>query len=367
MVKAKKKLWLVAGIVFFLAYFFISARPIPLETVLVPRWLLSLETEIPVYFGDSPSQRSENRESSSLIPFELSGRFGFFDREGRFSVNQQRWGNVSLSAHHWAEYDAEPASIAINSSSGETLSIIEDPRGYPFFLDGRTFLINSEQNAISEIDAGGTVRWTYEFSSLLTCVDAAAGLLLAGTLDGYTGVLDNTGRLVFSFEPGGSRYPIIVGCAISRDGSNLAIISGINPQRFLALERYGTGEYRVVYHEFLDSDFRRPVYISFIEHDRWVIFERKGGLGVYEIGSRQSGKVALTGELRTIDHSGGQGLVFVIISQAENTQKLVGIRLPGRVFMKAPFKSDDMFLGRSDSQLFVGGRQSIISFDLERR
>ena len=357
-----KKILYTAGIAAFMAYFFCAARPIPPETILVPQWLNSLETGTPVYFGSA-------EDKSGLLPFSLGGRFGYISSDGGLSVNQFKKANISLSEDRWAEYEEEPERITVNGADGEKLAVIENPRGYPFFLDGRTFIINSEQNAISEIDGEGGVSWTYEFAGPLTCVDSAAGLVLAGTLEGVACVLDSGGKQIFSFEPGGSRFSVIAGCAISRDGSRIGIISGIDEQRFLLLEKFGASpsDYKVIYHEFLNKGFHRPVHICFIEDDHCVAFERSGGLGFYNIGSRQMGRVELNGELCAIDQSGGEGLVFVIVSYADNLKKLVGIRLPGAVFMEAPFRSDDVFLGRLDTRLFMGGGQNLISFDLEKR
>jgi len=366
---AKRKIWFFVGVAFFAAYFFIAARPIPLETVLIPCWLNSIESAEPVSLGGSPVRNSGALSADRRIPFNMDGRFGYISRDGFFSVNQVRKANISLSPERWAEYEAEPDRITVYDNNGETLTIIENPRGYPFFLDERTFLINSDQNVISEIDYSGAISWTYEFPAPLTCVDAAAGLVLAGSLDGVIGLLDGRGRQVFTFEPGGSRYSVILGCAMSRDGSRLAVVSGINEQRFLILERFGANasDYKVVYHEFLNDGFRRPVHITFVENDRWVVFERDGGLGFYEINTRQAGKVALNGEISAIDQSGGQGMIFVIISRFGDTKELIGIRLPGRIIIESPFRSEDVFLGRIDTRLIVGGGQTLVSFDLEKR
>ena len=370
--KADKKIGFIVGIVLFAVYFFMAARPVPLETVLIPCWLNSIETGATVYLNGAQAGE-EGAASGELpaqrIPFSLGSRFGYVSRDGILSVNQIKKANVSLSRERWAEYEAEPSRIAVHDSGGEQAAVIENPRGYPFFLDGRTFLISSEQNAISAIDETGAVSWTYEFAGPLTCADSAAGLLLVGSLDGAVSLLDSGGRRVFSFEPGGSQYAVIPGCAISRDGSRLALISGIDDQRFLVLERFGSsaGDYKVVYHEFLGDGFRRPVYISFVEDDRWIVFERAGGLGFYEISSRKSDKVELDGEVDAVDHSGGKGMVFAVISRSENAKELVGIRLPGRVIIESPFKSEEVFLGRMDSRLIVGGGQTLASFDLEKR
>ena len=364
-VMENRKIWFVAGFVLFAAYFFAAARPIPVETVLIPCWLNSVESGTPTYLGGSP----DTIPSSQRIPFNLGSRFGYISSNGLLSINQIKKANVSLSPERWAEYEAEPSRIAIHDSGGEPVAVIENPRGYPFFLDGRTFLIGSEQTVISAIDEAGNASWTYEFPSPLTCVDSAAGFVLVGSLDGVVGLLDNRGRQVFSFEPGGSRYSVILGCAISRDGSRLALISGIDAQRFLILEHFGpsASDYKVVYHEFLDNGFRRPVHVTFVEDDRWVVFERKGGLGFYDIHSRKSGRVWLDGELCAIDNSGGQGMVFAVISHSGNDKELIGIRLPGRVIIESPFKSEEVFLGRMDSRLIVGGGQIIAAFDLEKR
>jgi len=367
-VTVKKKIWLVAVIVSFIAYFFLAAQKIPKQMVLVPCWISSLESGETVRIGKAADV---DTDTGRLFPFSLGSRFGFVGQEdGRFSINRAAKSNVSLSGKYWAEYEAEPARVTIHDNTGEIYTVIENPRGYPFFLDeGRIFIIGSEQNSISEIDVSGSVLWSYDFAAQLTCVDAAAGLLLAGSLDGSIVIIDSSGRKVFSFEPGGSRYPVILGCALSRKGSGLAVISGIDNQRFLYLEHFGAspGDYKVVYHEFLGDGFRRPVFISFIDNDRWVIFERIGGLGFYEAGSRQTAKVVLDGEVCAIDQSGGQRLIFTVISKSENRKELTGIMLPDRIMVAAPFKSDDVFLGREDERLLIGGGQSIISFELERR
>ena len=363
----KKKIWIVAVVLFFIVFFFMSARQIPRQMVLVPRWVSSLESGETARMDGASTFESD---AGHLLPFSLGSRFGFIGQEdGHFSINKTTKLNISLSDNHWAEYEAEPARVTVYDNTGETYAVIDNPRGYPFFLNGRIFIVGSEQNSISEIDVSGSVSWTYEFAAQITCVDAAAGLLLAGALDGSIVIIDTSGRKVFSFEPGGSRYPVILGCALSRDGSRLCLISGIDKQRFLYLEHFGasSGDYKVVYHEFLNDGFRRPVFISFIENDSWVIFERVGGLGFYESGSRQTAKVDLDGEIKAIDQSGGKGLVFTIVSRPEGMKELAGIMLPDRIMLEAPFKSDEVFLGRSDSRLLIGGRQSIIAFELERK
>ncbi|MDR0387353.1 MAG: WD40 repeat domain-containing protein [Treponema sp.] len=370
MAKNKKKYRFLFGFLIVIAYFFVAARPIPVEAVLTPQWLVSLESGYPLYFeggnGVSGGTPETAAEGELLLPFTLGDRFGYFSRDGGFTLNRTVRGNVSVSENYWAEYDAVPRSIEIRDPRDVVQAEISEPGGYPFFIDNRFFLINEGQNSLTALDNDGKRLWTYDFAAPITDIDAAAGLILAGSLDGIVELLDLSGKRVFSFEIGGSRYSAVYGCRISQDGSKLAIIAGFDDQRFLLMEKLGDS-YRVAYHEFLSDGFRRPVHIAFIDEDRWVAFESEGCLALYNIGARNSIKLPLEGSITALDSSGTDGLLFVVTSQSERKKQLVEIRLPQDIIMKAPFSSENTFLGRQGQRLYIGGGSTIASFALSRR
>ena len=385
MAQQGKRIQVVIVILLFIIYFFSAARPISREIILAPRWICSLESGVPVFLNTQNNTNADIPDSSrGFFPFTLGNRFGYVDSKGQFAINQVKNGNIYLSENMWTEYSAEPSKIEIMDISANIVLNIEDPRGYPVLLDDRVFIVNSEQNALSAIGKDGSVLWTYEFGAPLTCIDAAAGYVLTGSIDGIIEILDSEGTRVFYFEPGGSRYSVILGCAISRNGSRLGIISGIDQQRFLMIERYGSsaGEYKVVYHEFLDTGFRRPVHISFIDQDRRIVYERFGGIGCYNIKARKGIRIPVDGDIAAIETSGDDGLFFLINSVLTGQKELLGVRFPqenwlsffdskrnmrDNIFLKAAFKSDDVFLGRYGSKIITGGGSILISFDLEEK
>jgi hypothetical protein len=236
--------------------------------------------------------------------------------------------------------------------------------------------VGNEQNFISRLNNNGEEMWTYDFSSPVTCVDASDSSLLAGTLSGEAILLDSFGVPVFTpFEPGGSRLSIILGCAISKDASRFALISGIGEQRFLLLESAGD-TFKVIYHEFLGTGFRRPVHISFINNDSKVVFEREGGLSIYTIGARKSVSINLKGEIYALD--GDEEHLFVITSINSNSpaegyafgaaeKRLIVIRYPSFIVNEALFKSENAFLARRGSRLYLGGDLAMASFELEKK
>jgi len=374
MAKPKKRIFTLVIFMLFIIYFLLAARPVPRETILVPGWISPLES------GSSVALDKNLHISEQIFPFTLGSRFGYVDSAGKFIINKIIDNDIYLGKDMWSEFTAEPSSIEINNISGEPIIKIDNVRGYPVLLDNRAFILGSDQSSLSEISTDGNILWTYEFGAPLTCIDAAAGFVLTGSLDGIIEILDSNGKRIYYFDPGGSRYNIIYGCAISSNGSRLGIICGIDSQRFLLLERLGNngGEYRIVYHEFLESGFRRPVRISFIDEDRRIVFERDGGIGCYNIKSRRSIYIPLDGKITAIDDSGDQGVLFLITSHPQQNNKLIGIKLPqdkrfsflktkaqDTVFLRAPFKSVDVYLGRTDSMLITGGGATLISFNLE--
>jgi hypothetical protein len=348
----------------FVIYVFVASRPIPAETILTPQWFISLESN---YSTAKPVDSSQN---TALVPFRLGNRYGYVDAAGNFAINQAQQGYVSIASDYWAEYGAIPESITVYNPANEIKVTINDTHGYPMFLDKRIFLVNSERTSLSALDDSGQIAWTHDFSSLITTIDAANGFVIAGLLHGEVEILDSRGQRVFSFEPGGSRLAVITGCGISKDATRIAIVSGIDPQRFLLLERYGdTGniEYKTVYHQFLEEGTRQPVHVEFVDNDRRVAFERQGGLGLYDISARTSLKVPLEGRIIEIDKIGDERILFLLTAQNGTEKRLVAVRLPGELIFEAPFRSSNFFLNRQGSRIYIGGNMTLASFGLEKK
>ena len=381
MAQKKRKVLIFIALLLFIMYFLLAGRSVKREVVLEAEWINSLL--------NSSNEGGFSAAADSLLPFTLGSRFGYVDSSGQIAINRIKTNEIYLSQNMWTEYASEPSNIEIQNVFEEVIVNIDNTNignaGYPILLDNRIFIIGSGQNSLSEIGMYGNVLWTYEFGAPLTCIDAASGLLLTGSIDGLVEVFNSSGERIFNFEPGGSQYSVILGCAISSDGSRIGIISGVDQQRFLLLERSGvaggteSSEYKVVYHEFLNSDFRRPVRIMFIDEDRRIVYEQTNGLGCYNIRTRRGFFIPLDGEIAAIDESGDSGFFFVITSHPFQEKRLIGIKLPQErwlssslsardvIFLRASFTSDDVFLGRTGTSLVIGGGSVLISFGLEEK
>jgi hypothetical protein len=365
MAKNKYTPRILIGLAAFVVYLLVAARPIPPEAVLVPQWLRSLESGYPRQAASGAEDPPEGRPLGELIPFRLGPRFGYFDSGGVFSLSRETQGGLAMNRDFWALYDGEGA-IEVRNPQDERVIAIARNQGYPLFMDGRFFLLGDELNYLTALDVSGAAAWTYDFAAPITGIDAAAGMVLTGFLDGTVEILDSQGRRIFDLKPGGSRLAAIYACRISRDGSRLAIVSGYDDQRFLLLERSGDS-WKVAYHEFLSDGFRRDVHLAFVDGDRRVAFEREGGIGIYDIAGRRAYRADLEGRVYRLEGRGDGNLLFAITALSETRKELVAIRYPGTVIMRAPFRSRYAFLERQGDRLYVGGGSAIASFSLERR
>jgi hypothetical protein len=353
---AKKKKRILIPIIVFLSflYIFLAAQPLRRETVLESAWITSLKTA------------NTGNTQDVISPFSLNNTFGYIDASGDIILSKAQEGMISFSDSRWAEYEGIPEEIEIKSPLNETQFSLTNPNGYPFFMDDRIFILGKEQNSVSGLDERGTVLWTYDFDAPITCLDANAGLVSVGLLNGTVVLLDQRGKAVFSFDALGSRISVIYACKISDDGSRFALVSGLDEQRFLLFERY-SDTYRVIYHEYIGEGFRRPVHLSFVDDDRRVAFERQEGVGIYDIELRQSVIVPLEGTVYAFDTKGSDDMFFIITALDNQEKNLVSIRYPGTIVGKAPFYTDSAVLIRNNSALIIGGGDTLISFELKKR
>ncbi len=353
MPEKKRKNWTLLGSAVVLVYLILASRPVRTETVLIPAWIRDLRIAT-----------ADMAAADPLIPFRNGATMGYFDHEGRFSIVRAAGGNTALSDLAWSAYGAVPDGIDIFDPRGNPLAKASE-RGYPWFADGRTFMVGPEQNSIALIDPAGAVAWSRDFTSQITCADAAGGSLILGLLDGGIQVLDAKGALVFTFEPGGSRLPVILAAKLSDDGNAIALVSGIDPQRFLYLEKSG-GSFKVVHHEYLNGAFRRPVMAAFVGGGRWIVFEREDSLGVYEPSTRKSYALDVGAPIAALDGTGDDGLMFLLTAKGEE-KVLVAIRMPDEIFAKAAFRTETSFLRRFGDRIFIGGDSRISAISLSSR
>jgi len=195
-----------------------------------------------------------------------------------------------LDEHHELQAFFSSGMMAVDQSwiavSGDNGLSLMEPGGrliaripdsaYPVARNGNLFLYRNNTGVLSKIDpSNGRILWRREYISEITVLDGCPGKTLVGLLDGRVELIGDTGEILLEYRPGGSRIEAVYGGTLSSDGSRIALISGLDPQRFILLEERKNG-YRPVTHHDTGTDFRRSVAMQFVRNDNRVLYENNG-------------------------------------------------------------------------------------------
>lgn len=219
-----------------------------------------------------PSVDEDSPESQS--PFRLGEYFGFVSLSGEFSHVGRSLFDVSLDENRFANFSRVSESAVIQGGDGAFLQNIPG-QGYPVLGAGRTLLFDPDGRTISEWDAEGRELWRRSYGSLITDIDVAKSAVALAYLDGSVGLVIEEGGRTLRFEPRGSRVEATYGVAVNDDGSTLAAVSGLEPQRLSILESSSDGLTPILQRE-LETAFRRPVLVEFISRDLAIVEQSDG-------------------------------------------------------------------------------------------
>lgn len=392
----KKKLGIALVVLAGIVYFFVFSIPLPKELVFSPTWSLKLSgplaLEAPAQqpapadasargqkgqadMAKAPSKplvsapfiKGDAAENSGLIPFNFGKLFGYFSRDGKLGFSQGLPYGLALSRSAYVAYDQTPESLVLKGPDGaDRLKLNE--AGYPFYSGERLFMMRPGQNSVAELDSDGRPVWQREFPSIITAFASNPNLAVLGLMDGNLVGIGSKGEELIKFSPGGSRIPGIYGCAVSPDGELVAAISGLDQQRLIVLEKRTTA-YRVTFHHWLSSDFRRPVSMAFTPDSRYLVYEEPDGFGIYSRASRSESHVSSWTVKRLGYSLPGRDILLVIEGQGGDRKAVLGASPQGRRMFTVPFNAADGFLAEEDSALFLGmaqndGSSEIIRVDL---
>ena len=240
-------------------YYFLFPRGTGKEMVLVPRATTSLSSydiQTAAASGKLLSVRSGDTAAYFNDDFEPVARYG----ADRMAVDD-----------HWLVVSGG-AGLDLIDPDGRLRSRL-NADAVPVASDGSLYLYEPDIGRLRRVDpSNGAELWSLDLLSPVTVLDSAAGRTFLGLLDGRALILDEDGEILLRYRPGGSRVEAIFGGSLSDDGRRLALISGLDPQRFVLLEERKNG-FRPVSHHDTGSDFRRFVPVGFVNNGRRVIYE----------------------------------------------------------------------------------------------
>lgn len=310
---------------------------------------------IPVKVIDLDQQGDPGISSApDSLSFSMGHYYGYFSEDLELSLLGIEDYSVSISDSAFINYTKVPSILDVQDRDGNGLSVIETT-GYPLVAGDKVVVLTD--SSVSLYDINGNLYWKKDILSMVTTLSVTGDHVLLGFLDGKAELIGLSGEIELDYRPGGSRIECIYSAALSPDGEYLSVLSGLDPQRFILLQRRKDG-YKPVHHFELDNQFRRTVDMFFSFDSSEVFFEDPRGVHVYDVNRRDLS--LLEGKGRPVgvylDHESGFYSLFMKDSAGGRLQVLEadGEKIIDRSFSGNLFyfrkKSDNYYIG-SDSKL----------------
>ena len=343
-------------------YFVLFPYPLGKELVAKPVWAVSV---VPAP-SNSPAggEPATTAGPQGAFPFRLGDLFGYVGPDGTLLHVGHRLFQVALSRSGYINYARTGTDWIMRDPRGERLVSFSGD-GYPLLsADGsRVLVVNSDLTGLAEMDRNGDPAWTRDFPAIMTSISIQGNFLLIGLLNGSLQLLNRGGVLLYQGPPGPSRIPVVYGCAVTRDGSFIASVSGIGPQALTVLGQSGAA-YTTALRASLSTDFRREVRMGFSPDSRYLFYEAGDAVGLVEPQGGRLSTVPLHGLLA--------GSAFLqdarIAAFAARDGQRVNISLVSpflRTLGSESFPAGDLFLGSVDGQLLLGVDGRLLRVDVE--
>jgi hypothetical protein len=357
--------YIVTGSVIFLSiYMFVAAIPIGPDVSFHPVWTRDLGAAPALAPTDGDKKEAVPADAlkrPDLEPFALGDRFGYFLPDGKIVGSSRTASRSSVSGIGWTVYGENARDTAVYSPDG-SLRMTVLGSGFVHLDGDRTYLFLPGGDAVSQITTGGKAAWTREHTAPITAFHSSRAGTVIGYADGMLACVRADGSEAFSFYPGGSDTEIILGAAISEDGSLVACVSGIDRQRFL-LVSVGENQYKVAFHQWLEGNVREQAFVDFEENGDYAFFQTAKGLGIADTKKRTVEIVPIEGRIRAAGECPGDAL-FVVLSETDGAYALSAIERPDHLVARMAFRAKDAFLVQRGTAVYLGVDDRISRIDI---
>ncbi len=348
----KKKTIIVLFFLLLVIYFSLAPFPLIKDFTFNPVWEQDISTSI------------SNSPIGIPVPFRIGNYFGYASRVGKVLYSDKVLFNLAISDNGFINFSSVSKNLVLQDTERFVTTVI-DAFGYPVFAENRFFVITTDRTGISERNYEGELLWEKRYSSIITCIDQNSEHLLIGKLNGEVELLDENGENIFSFKSYGSRIQATYGCAVSDNSRYLAIITGIDNQRMVLLEKKGE-TYELYAEEIIQDSFRRKVFIDFSEDGRFLFYENLEGLKCYNIPKNKGFPLPLSGKIKSYLFGKSSDL-FYIASSDDETAELLIFNPDDSFKINFVFPGKALFLKKSESSLFLGVDNKLMCIDLQER
>ena len=352
--RKKSRAPLVLTVLFCILYILLAIRPLTTELTLTQKWTIDILQDV------------QPLSDEKAIPFKLGQSMGYFTEDGKLVFSTTFPFKASISDVYNAAYSAgntETTLVTPQNQKACTIAVA----GYPYFSENRIYMFLPGGSAVAQYNDQGFRIWQHEGYAPITAFSSSKGGSVIGYADGSVISYTAQGTVDQNFAPGGSETEVILGAAISPDGTTVACLCGLDRQRFVIARKEGNTS-RIIHHHYIEHQTCEQQLVQFTRDAKTVFYTCKDGLGVLKLGRKKVASqkiIPIEGRITQIVESESEDFMYVL-SRENNTYTVTILEGTDTVASSFRFSANNAFIQASGTSLFVGKDNTISRIDVSR-
>jgi hypothetical protein len=356
-----KVMLIISGVI--LLYIILFPISLTREVVVAPVWYDELTAA-------DPAVRQEAVQGP-VVPFRVGNLFGYVDLKGQLQHLGEVLFDVTQSDTAFINYPRVPENLNLQNTRGDVVASLPAD-GYPLLHPegDKLFMFTKDSMGIRELNRTGQELWSAEFASLITSLSIVKEHVLVGLVNGKLKLFDNQGSLLYDAKMVSSQMPVVLGCAASNDGMELAGVSGLHPQKFFFVQREKFNN-PVLFTTDLASDFRREVQVKFSQNGKYCFFEQEYGLGIFDVKTKtikhftpagkriQSAAAVERGRITGLEELEATGHLCLLWEKQKQTEIFL-LQPVNLLFYRETIPFQNVFLKAHANHLFIGLTDTVV-------
>jgi hypothetical protein len=156
---------------------------------------------------------------------------------------------------------------------------------------------------------------------------------------------------------------VVYNVSVSPDDSTILVLAGVEPKRFLVLERGGS-EFRPVFHKPLKEASPWPTPLGFLNQGGLAYYLNEKGLALLDPHSPSQEVILPTGNSVQWIESLEEGALVTFIDGQDGQQSLRVASPQGTSLLTLPLAAQDLLLQRQNAALLLGLDQTLLRLEV---
>ena len=315
------------------------------------------------------SQIRNEPDSNLVIPFHLGPYYGFHNRELEllsYDVQNKQvpWNQRILGQDFYLDFQNAPEYIIIRDFASRELGRFTGSSN-AFVLKDAIYQFSDNGHSLHRYSRKGQLQWRIDMLSYVTGLDSNAGYTLISYVDGRAILLDQKGNIINEYINSGSRVNSIYGAAISKDIQNLALIAGLDQQRFLFLNK-NQENYLFQYAKELPNQLRHSQWLRFSDYGPYVFYNNSEGISIYDFHYEKSRLYPAAGILSHVGEQEQSNIQFFLFRTPNGEGKLIGTHGTNGALLHLRLRGYNNYsLQIQGNKIYLGQDNLILSYQLE--